>query len=99
MSTLPDGFAEPAEPWTPSANDTQPAAPVEPKNPAKSKTVWAGACVIAMSGIGLLQGQQWVQDHPTVTCLLGSTVGLLMIGFRFLTNQPLQPPNIIVRRP
>jgi len=70
------------------------------KWPWFSKLFWTGIVMILMSFTGLVQGM--AEEYPTVVCIAGVIMGLLVIVFRFLTDQPLIPifriPESIMRK-
>ena len=59
------------------------------KPPIRSKTVWLGVMMTVASVLGLLAGEQWIQDYPQVVSGLGLTAGILTVVIRQYTTGPL----------
>jgi len=71
--------------------------PIDSKRASRSKTVWSGIAVSSLSVLSYLQGLDIIQNYPAVIAGIGVTIGIGMIVLRYLTNQPVQAPSVIIR--
>ena len=55
-----------------------------------SKTVWLGVAMTAVSVLGLMAGEGWIQEYPAVVSALGLVAGILTVLVRHFTSQPLK---------
>ena len=55
----------------------------------RSKTVWLGVGVTAVSVLGLVAGAEWMQAYPEAVAVLGMVVGVLGVVLRHYTDRPL----------
>jgi hypothetical protein len=76
-----------------SNTDDDPSKPV-----IRSKTFWYGIGIMMISMLGYFQEMAPVQSYPGAVSILGVLIGAGTIGLRFLTNQPIQPPTVVIKR-
>lgn len=60
-----------------------------PKPQVQSKMNWLGMIVTVISMLGLLQGEEWIQQYPQVVAALGIAAGILTVIFRQFTIRPV----------
>jgi hypothetical protein len=90
---------DPAEPLPPPIEEIEtpiplpPAEkdPLEPKSPLKSRTFWTGMMVSLLGFLGVIQAIPSVANNAMLSNLLLMAVGIVMIGLRQLTRQPVNP--------
>ncbi len=60
-----------------------------PKLLLASKTFWVNAITFIVAVLGLLQGQEWIADHPQAVSIVAMAIGGLNIVLRWLTDRPV----------
>lgn len=64
------------------------------KSPAKkwyqSKTFWVNFITLAGAVTAFIAGQDLIAEHPKISSALLAVSGVLNIGLRWLTNQPIE---------
>ena len=72
--------------------------PVDPKPARRSKTVWYGIGIIALSSLSYLQAQPVIASNPGWTCGLGVVMGIIVIALRFLSDRSIMPEVKVIQR-
>jgi hypothetical protein len=57
-----------------------------------SKTFWANALTFLVALAGLLQGQEWIANNPTVVSAIVMAVGVMNVFLRAITDEPVKIP-------
>lgn len=90
--------------WGPSPfeNEEEGYIPPSPeprsgKGFSHSKTVWSGVLVSSLSILSYVQGLDLVANYPAAISIIGVLIGIGMIALRFLTNEPIRTPSVILR--
>jgi hypothetical protein len=55
----------------------------------QSKTFWVQLLTILVSIAAFVEGQEWIQDNPTMVAIIGVVVGVLNIVIRSITRVPV----------
>lgn len=63
---------------------------MQPKPQLESKMNWLGVIVTIVSVLGLLQGEEWIQQYPQVVAGLGIAAGFLTVILRQFTVKPVR---------
>ena len=61
------------------------------KSRLKSKSIWLGVLTALISLLGLIAGQEWIQQYPEIVSYIGLAVGILTVIVRHYTEEPLKP--------
>ena len=62
------------------------------KNPVFSKTIIFGLLQLVIGFCALLEGNDWIKQHPQAVAVAGIVSGFAVMILRFLTSVPLQWP-------
>lgn len=60
------------------------------KNPVFSKTIVFGLLQLVIGFCALLEGNDWIKQHPQAVAVAGIVSGFAVMILRFLTSVPLQ---------
>lgn len=60
-----------------------------PKLLLASKTFWVNLLTFLVAVLGLLQGQEWIADHPQAVAIVAMAIGGINIVLRWLTDRPV----------
>lgn len=63
----------------------------------ESKAVWLGLLTLIVSILSFLQNEEWVVNYPYVVSAIGTTVGILTIIIRYLTDVPMKLTNRVIK--
>jgi hypothetical protein len=69
-----------------------------PKLLVASKTFWVNVLTFLVAVLGLLQGQEWIADHPQAVSIVGMAIGGINIALRWLTDRPVVMFRGLARR-
>lgn len=70
-----------------------------PKLLVASKTFWVNVLTFLVAVLGLLQGQEWIADHPQAVSIVAMAIGGINIALRWLTDRPVVMSSRKVRLP
>lgn len=61
------------------------------KSRVESKAIWLGVLTALISLLGLIAGQEWIQQYPDIVSYIGLAIGILTVIVRHYTTRPLKP--------
>lgn len=56
----------------------------------QSKTIWFGVLTLVLSLLTATQGQEIIQNNPTVISLIGMSIGVITIILRAISNKGIE---------
>ena len=62
-----------------------------PKTLWQSKTFWANVLTTFIGILGVVAGQEWIAEHPTLVSVIVTVTGVLNVLLRTVTSQPIDP--------